>query len=87
MLTEDRVIEPSIDVLIEEFKYKVKPTPCHKELLEAIEAYYKDNEKFMKKNNVLAGRRARKHLLRIFHLVRQRRGEISEVMYGGQNAT
>jgi hypothetical protein len=48
-----------------------------------ITAYYKENENFMKKWNFSAGKRARRHLLNIFHLVRARRGEISEVMYRG----
>lgn len=73
--------EPDIDVLVKEFTYRVQPTPCHEELLEEIKAYYKENEKFMKKWNFTAGRRARKHLQNIWHLVRSRRAEIADVMY------
>ena len=73
--------EPDIDILVKEFTYCVQPTPCHEELLKEIKAYYEQNEKFMKKWNFSAGRRARKHLLNIFHLVRERRGEISYTMY------
>jgi riboflavin synthase len=46
-----------------------------------MKAYYEENEKFMKRWNFAAGRRARKHLLNIYHLVRERRGEISHTMY------
>lgn len=73
--------EPDVDDLIREFTYRVQPTPCHQELLDEIKAYYEENEKFMKRWNFAAGRRARKHLNNIFHLVRARRAEISDVMY------
>ena len=73
--------EPDVDVLVKEFKYRVHPTPCHEELLAEIKAYYEENEKFMKRWNFSAGRRARKHLQNIWHLVRSRRAEIADVMY------
>lgn len=80
-MNDFEVIEPPTQDLIEEFKYKVKPTQTHKDLLIAIEQYYKENEKFMKKDNSEAGKRARKQLLLIYHLVKQRRGEISQHIY------
>lgn len=70
-----------VEALIKEFNYCVQPTPCHEEILKEIELYCRENEKFMKRWNFSAGRRARKHLLNIFHLVRERRGEISYTMY------
>lgn len=73
--------EPNIDALIEEFTYCVQPTECHKKLLDEIKLYHQENEKFMKRWNKEAGKRARKHLLNIFHLVRERRGEISYTIY------
>ena len=75
--------EPDVEILLEEFTYCVQPTACHKELMVELKAYYEENEKFMKRWNATAGRRARKHLLKIYHLVRQRRGEISDVIYRG----
>jgi hypothetical protein len=73
--------EPPVKDLIEEFKYKVKPTNTHKDLLKAIEVYYKENEKFMTKHNLEAGKRARKALLSIYSLVKDRRLEIADVIY------
>jgi len=73
--------EPDIDVLIEEFSYCVQPTQLHKELMEEIKLYAIENEKFMKRWNASAGKRARKHLLNIFHMVRQRRAEIADTIY------
>jgi|Laugrespbdmm15dd_1035085.scaffolds.fasta_scaffold02904_6 hypothetical protein len=75
-----------VEDLIEEFKYKIKPTQTHRDLLEAIEAYYKENENFMKKHNFEAGKRARKHLLNVWHLVRERRMEISGKIYEDKGA-
>lgn len=72
-----------LDALIKEFTYRVQPTPGHEELMQEIKLYYQENEKFMKKWNKEAGKRARKHLLKIFHLSRQRRAEISDVIYRG----
>jgi hypothetical protein len=77
MNNEIEFCEPPVADLIEEFKYKIKPTETHKELLKAIELYYKENEKFMTKHNMLAGRRARKALLTAWQLIRARRMEIS----------
>jgi hypothetical protein len=70
-----------VEALAKEFKYCVQPTDCHQDILDEMKAYYEENEKFMKRWNFAAGRRARKHLLNIYHLVRERRGEISHTMY------
>ena len=70
-----------VDQIENMFKYCVQPTDCHRELLNEIKAYYEENEKFMKRWNFSAGRRARKHLQNIWHLVRARRAEIADVMY------
>lgn len=70
-----------IEAIEKQFKYCVQPTPCHDQLMKEIQAYHEENEKFMKRWNTSAGRRARKHLMNIWHLVRQRRGEISYTMY------
>lgn len=71
----------SLDELIESFDYCVQPTECHKQLMEEIKGYYIENEKFMKRWNVSAGKRARQHLLKIYHLVRERRGEVADIIY------
>jgi hypothetical protein len=73
--------EPHIDDLINEFKYKVKPTDAHQQLLDEITAFYKETEKLMTKKNVAAGKRARKHLLAAYHLCRQRRKEIIDTCH------
>lgn len=80
---EDFVKEPPVKDLIEEFKYKIKPTETHRRLLKVIEEYYKHNEKFMTKHNYEAGKRARKSLLEIGHLIKKRRAEISGYIYRG----
>lgn len=72
-------IEPSVEELIEEFGYKVRPTTTHKEILKQIEIYYMENEKFQKKQNRAAARRARTALLKLFHLTRQRRIEMLNI--------
>lgn len=72
-------IEPSLEELIEEFGYKVRPTSTHKEILKQIEIYYTENEKFQKKENRAAARRARRALLKLFHLVRERRIEMLDI--------
>ena len=69
---DEIVIEPSVEELILEFKYKVKPTHIHREIMTQMEIYWTENEKFMKKKNRRAARRARKALLDLFHLVRAR---------------
>lgn len=71
----------SVDEIENMFKYRVQPTECHQQLLDEITAYYEENEKFMKRWNFSAGRRARKHLQNIWHLVRARRYEIADTMY------
>lgn len=72
------VIEPPVEELIEEFSYRIRPTHNHKHMLELFAAYVYENEKYMKKKNRSAGKRARKHLLEIFHLCRARRREIQD---------
>jgi hypothetical protein len=73
---QEYVIEPSVEELILEFKYKVKPTDIHQEIMNQMEIYWRENEKFMQKKNRSAARRARKALLAIYHLVRARRIEM-----------
>ena len=70
-----------LDKLIASFEYCVQPTEVHNEFMEEFRAYVQENEKFMKKFNASAGKRARKHLLNIFHLARARRKEISTEIY------
>jgi hypothetical protein len=66
------------DDMVRDFKYRIKPTDTHWRLLECIKDYYEHNEKFMVKGFYHPGTRARKELLEIYHLVRQRRKEIQE---------
>lgn len=70
------VIEPSVEELIEEFKYRIKPTDTHYKILKCIEVYYKNNEQFMKKGVMAAGDRARQPLVELWKLLRVRRKEI-----------
>jgi len=70
-----------LEKMIIGFKYRVQPTHVHEELMQELKSYYEENEKFMKKWNLAAGRRARKHLNNIWHLVKARRYEIADVMY------
>lgn len=70
------VIEPSVEELIEEFRYRIPSTNTHKEIMHQMEIYYANNELFQKNKNRKAGRRARKALLALFHLVRERRIEM-----------
>jgi len=58
------------------FSYKIRPTPIHKEILTQMAIYVSENEKFMKRKNIWAARRARKALLRLYHLTRARRIEM-----------
>jgi hypothetical protein len=71
-------MEPSVEDLIKEFKYKIQPSDTHEELLREMTAYYKENEKWLTKRNVSASIRARKHLMRAYTLCRERRIEIIE---------
>lgn len=73
------VIEPPLEDLIEEFRYKIPSTDTHKEIMRQMELYYTNNESFQKKKNRKAARRARKALLELFHLVRRRRIEMLEI--------
>ena len=70
-----------LDKLIASFEYCVQPTDISNEIMEEFRLYIQENEKFMKRFNVSAGKRARKHLLNIFHLARARRKEISTEIY------
>jgi len=73
------VIEPPLEDLIEEFRYKIPSTDIHKEILKQIDIYYTNNEIFQKKRHRTAARRARTALLKLFHLVRARRIEMLEI--------
>ena len=72
------VIEPPLEELIEEFRYRIPSTDTHKEIMKQMELYYSNNELFQKNKNRRAGRRARRALLELFHLVRRRRIEMLE---------
>lgn len=71
-------MEPSVEDLIKEFKYKIQPSDIHEQLLREMSAYYKENEKWLTKRNVSAAKRARKHLMNAWHLCRDRRFEIMD---------
>ena len=73
---DEEIIWPDVDTLKEMFKYQIRPTETHREILKQMEIYVRDNEKFMRKRNKYAGIRARVALLKIYHLVRARRKEI-----------
>lgn len=76
----DDIIEyPPYEVLKEMFSYKIRPTENHKQIIAQFELYMMENEKYMKKRNKEAARRARKALLRLYHLVRARRMEMLSV--------
>lgn len=70
------VIEPSVEELIEEFKYKIQPSLKHKELVKNFEEYLANIDKFHKKKNRRAAMNARKNLRAIWFLSRQQRIEI-----------
>lgn len=76
---DEIIIYPPYEVLKEMFSYQIRPTDIHKEIIKQFEIYLMENEKFMKKKNRKAARRARKALLALFHLVRNRRIEMLEV--------
>lgn len=76
---DEVIIYPPYEVLKEMFKYKIRPTETHKQIIEQFEIYLMENEKYMKKKNKEAARRARKALLKMFHLVRARRMEMLAV--------
>lgn len=76
----DDIIEyPPYEVLKEMFSYKIRPTENHRQIIAQFELYMMENEKYMKKRNKEAARRARKALLRLYHLVRARRMEMLSV--------
>lgn len=76
---DEVIIYPPYEVLKKKFSYQIQPTEVHEEILNQIALYVSDNEKFMKRKNKNAARRARKALLKLFHLVRARRKEIIDV--------
>lgn len=76
---DEVIIYPPYEVLKKRFSYKIQPTEIHQQILDQITLYVLENEKFMKRKNKKAARRARKALLKLFHLVRVRRKEMLEV--------
>jgi hypothetical protein len=58
--------------------YKVIIMDSHEQLISLIEAYKFENEKFISKQNKSAGIRARKLLMDIAKLCKDRRAEIQE---------
>lgn len=76
---DEVIVYPDYYTLKEKFSYKIRPTDVHKEMLLQMAIYIMENEKYMKKKNKEAARRARKALLKIFHLVRARRMEMMAV--------
>lgn len=77
-------IEPDLKTLIKEFYYKVSPTDTHTKILKLIETYYVNNEVFMQKYNMQAGKRARKALKELSRLMIKRRMEILSTYKGGK---
>lgn len=73
---DEVIIYPDYDTLKEMFSYKIRPNETHKDIVRQMEIYVQENEKFMKRKNKKAARRARIALLELFHLVRQRRMEM-----------
>ncbi len=55
----------------------------HEQILEQIDLYHVNNEKFESKGNKAAGTRARKALNELVKLARVRRKEIQEVKNSG----
>jgi hypothetical protein len=78
------VFEPPVEDLVNEFKYRVKPTTDHKRMLELFTIYYENNEKFMTKKVRIAGVRARKALTELRTLCRTRRIEIQKELNSWQ---
>lgn len=76
---DEVILYPDYETLKEMFSYKIRPNDTHKEILKQIEIYVTENEKFMKRKNKKAARRARTALLELFHLVRQRRIEMLSI--------
>lgn len=76
---DEVMIYPDYETLKEMFSYKIRPTDTHREIIKQVELYLMENEKFMKRKNKKAARRARKALLNLFHLVRARRAEMLAV--------
>lgn len=76
---DEVIIYEDYETLKEMFSYQIRPTDTHREIIKQMEIYIRDNEKFQKNKNLAAARRARRALLTLFHLVRQRRREMVEV--------
>lgn len=76
---DDVILYPDYSTLKEMFSYQIRPTALHKEIIYQMAVYMMENEKFMRKKNRKAARRARRALLNLFHLVRARRAEMLEV--------
>lgn len=76
---DEVLVYADYETLKEMFSYKIRPTDTHKEIIHQMALYMMENEKFMKKKNRKAARRARKALLTLFHLVRARRAEMLAV--------
>ena len=76
---DEVIIYDDYETLKEMFSYEIRPTEIHKEIIKQMSIYMMENEKYMKKRNRRAARRARKALLNLFHLVRQRRMEMLAV--------
>lgn len=73
---DEVIIYEDYETLKEMFSYKIRPNNTHKEIVKQISIYMQENEKFMKRKNKKAARRARIALLELFHLVRARRMEM-----------
>ena len=76
---DEVIIYEDYETLKEMFSYEIRPTALHKEIIMKMSIYLMENEKFMKKKNRKAARRARRALLELFHLVRARRKEMLDV--------
>ena len=55
----------------------------HDDIVEALEAYLEENNKFVEKGNKAAGTRARKALMTLKNLATVRRKEIQEIKNSG----
>ena len=48
---DEVIIYPDYETLKEMFKYKVRPNETHKDIVQQMEIYMLENEKFMKRKN------------------------------------
>lgn len=76
---DEVIIYEDVETLKEMFRYKIRPNNTHKEIIRQMQIYLDENEKFMKRKNKQAARRARIALLELFHLVRTRRIEMLSI--------